>query len=228
MAIEHKTLLAADSMSSVTYADLKNVYNAILNAYAWEDGSKVVETADSNSLYHIYGQYYFTKNSYLQLRVHSVSNFCVTNTLVTPTKTITFDMYNDSHATYSIGTTSKGIAISAWSGASDDSRDVHDYNLFIGEITLLDGTVTKGCIRNDNYNNNYVVATDKGISEESTFISNIDSTKKSYLAPVTDSTYGGTFKDIYMMFCSPIQYNKMKIADTDKKYLCGKAICLAD
>ena len=31
-----------------------------------------------------------------------------------------------------------------------------------------------------------------------------------------------------MMVKAPLQYNTMKIVDTDKKYLCGKAICLED
>lgn len=74
----------------------------------------------------------------------------------------------------------------------------------------------------------YYVGTDMGISTESTFVSNIDNTRKTYLVPATDSTNGGIFKDIYMMFSSPIQYNKMKMNNAGTKYLCGKAMCLMD
>ena len=42
------------------------------------------------------------------------------------------------------------------------------------------------------------------------------------------STTGAIFSDVYMMVKAPLQYNTMKIVDTDKKYLCGKAICLED
>ena len=230
MSITHKTLLIIDDMKKVEFNTLKNIYNEILSAYSWEEGSKVVETSNDGNLYSVYGIYYFTKDSYLKLHVYSRDNYCVTRTIVTPVEERSvgrvYDMFN---VVYSVATTDKGIALNVWSGSNETNakRDPHYYNLYVGEITLSDGTLSKGCICMED-TGAYYVGTDIGISTESTFVSNINNTKKAYLAPATDSTNGSIFKDIYMMFCSPIQYNKMKIADTGNKYLCGKAMCLAD
>ena len=230
MSITHKTLLTTYDMKTVKFDTLKHIYNEILNAYTWESGSKVVELSNDGNLHSVHGIYYFTKNSYLKLDVYSSDNYCITRTIVTPVGErsvgTVYDMFN---VVYSVATTDKGVALNVWSGASgtDEKRDPHYYNLYIGEITLPNGILSKGCICMED-TGAYYVGTDMGISTESTFVSNIDNTRKTYLAPATDSTNGGIFKDIYMMFSSPIQYNKMKIVDTGTKYLCGKAMCLAD
>lgn len=197
--------------------------NDILSSYDWENGSIVHLNGDEYYV-GVYGTYYFTHNSYIKIYYN---NFCLWIDIVTPSQSKTVFSPNNSYWTTSIGKTSKGICICAYSGESSNTRDPHFYNLYVGEVTHLDGTLTKGCIY-VNDDNSYIVATDKGISSESAFVSNIDNTRKTYLAPATDSTNGGIFKDIYMMFSSPIQYNKMKIADTGNKYLCGKSMCLAD
>lgn len=197
--------------------------NAILSAYEWETGSAV----SSNSNYwKCYGTYYFTSNSYIKIYLTLGNSYQLSVDIVTPNTTKNVFISTDSKQYFSLGKTSKGICICAYSGARN-SRDPHFYNLYIGEITLLDGTLTKGCIY-VNDDNSYIVATDKGISEESAFVSTIDNTRKAQLVAAADSTTGAIFNDIYMMFNTPLQYNKMKILGTGKTFLLGKSLCLAD
>lgn len=229
--IEHITCAVKASVygNSDNLAMWKNFLNAIQSAYTWSDKTSVVES--SSTIYpqaykETYGKYYFSENSYLSLDLYANNSAYLGINIVTPsgTKRVGFNMQ---YCTLSIGKTSKGVCICAYSGENVNTRDPHFYNLYIGEIALLDGTTTKGCIYVAD-DNSYVVATDSGISEEATFTAGIDNTKKAYLVPVTDSTTGAIFSDVYMMIKAPLQYNIMKIVDTDKKYLCGKAICLAD
>lgn len=220
--IEHTTLMSNVQVGSNDVAKVIAVYNAILSAYTWETSSEVYNIANIGA---IYGKYYFTASSYIKISNYVPHNYGVKIEIVTPSSTKTISL-QDPYYMFSIGKTSKGICICAYSGASN-SRDPHFYNLYIGEITLLDGTTTKGCIYVAD-DNSYIVATDNGISEEATFTAGIDNTKKAYLVPVTDSTTGAIFSDVYMMIKAPLQYNNMKIVDTDRKYLCGKAICMAD
>lgn len=197
--------------------------NAILSAYEWETGSAV--TSNPN-YWQCYGTYYFTSNSYIKIYLTSGNNYQLNVDIITPNTTKNVFISTDSKQYFSLGKTSKGICICAYSGARN-SRDPHFYNLYIGEITLLDGTTTKGCIY-VNDDNSYIVATDKGISEESAFVSTIDNTRKAQLVAAADSTTGAIFNDIYMMFNTPLQYNKMKILGTGKTFLLGKSLCLAD
>ena len=78
------------------------------------------------------------------------------------------------------------------------------------------------------YKQSDLVAIGKGISEESAFVSTIDNTRKAQLVAAADSTTGAIFNDTYMMFNTPLQYNKMKILGTGKTFLLGKSLCLAD
>lgn len=220
--IEHTTLISNVQVGSNDVAKVIAVYNAILSAYTWETGSEVYNIANIGA---IYGKYYFTASSYIKISNYVPHNYGVKIEIVTPSSTKTISL-QDPYYMFSIGKTSKGICICAYSGASN-SRDPHFYNLYIGGITLLDGTTAKGCIYVAD-DNSYIVATDNGISEEATFTAGIDNTKKAYLVPVTDSTTGAIFSDVYMMIKAPLQYNNMKIVDTDRRYLCGKAICMAD
>lgn len=197
--------------------------NAILSAYEWETGSAV--TSNPN-YWQCYGTYYFTSNSYIKIYLTLGNSYQLNVDIVTPNTTKNVFISTGSKQYFSIGKTSKGICICAYSGANS-SRDPHFYNLYIGEITLLDGTTTKGCIY-VNDDNSYIVATDKGISEESAFVSTIDNTRKAQLVAAADSTTGAIFNDIYMMFNTPLQYNKMKILGTGKTFLLGKSLCLAD
>lgn len=222
MTITHTTLMNNVQVSSNDVAKVIAVYNAILSAYTWETGSEVYNIANITA---IYGKYYFTVNSYIKISNYVPHNYGVKIEIVTPSSTKTISL-QDPYYKFSIGKTSKGICICAYSGASN-SRDPYFYNLYVGEVTKPDGTTAQGCIYSDD-NGNLTIATDEGISEEATFTAGIDNTKKAYLVPVTDSTTGAIFSDVYMMVKAPLQYNIMKIVDTDKKYLCGKAICLAD
>lgn len=232
--IKHTTLIDGSTGGSLETVLL--AYNKILSAYAWETGSSVTE---GNLINNSYGTYYFTTDSYIKISGIFLSYdsygdyYGISIDIVTPNGTKNVYKTTESGSKYerwklSVGTTSKGVCICAQAVASNtNTRDPHFYNLYVGEITLLDGTTTKGCIY-VNDDNSYIVATDEGISTESTFTSIIDSTRKGFLVPVTDSTHGAIFKDIYMMACAPVQYNKFKIVDTGNKYLAGKAICLAD
>lgn len=220
--IEHTTLISNVQIGSNDVAKVIAVYNAILSAYTWETGSEVYNIANIGA---IYGKYYFTASSYIKISNYVPHNYGVKIEIVTPSSTKTISL-QDPYYMFSLGKTSKGICICAYSGASN-SRDPHFYNLYIGEITLLDGTTTKGCIY-VNDDNSYIVATDKGISEESAFVSTIDNTRKAQLVAAADSTTGAIFNDIYMMFNTPLQYNKMKILGTGKTFLLGKSLCLAD
>ncbi len=223
--IEHTTLLKDGELTSgeSNPSIFVSALNAILSAYTWKSNSTVNEGYNLSSTY---GIYYFADNSYIKIDYFANSQSYLGINIITPNGTKRVQFTTAGHCTISVGKTDKGICICAYSGASN-SRSSYFYNIYVGEITKLDGTLTNGCIY-VNDDNSYIVATDKGISEESAFVASIDNAKKAYLAPATDSTNGGIFKDIYMMFCSPIQYNKMKIADTGNKYLCGKAMCLAD
>lgn len=226
--IEHITCAVKASVygNNDNLAMWKNFLNAIQSAYTWGDKTSVVE---SSAIYpqaykETYGKYYFSENSYFSLDLYATNSGYLGINIAVPSGTKRVE-FNTEYCTLSIGKTSKGVCICAYSGGN--TRDPHFYNLYIGEITLLDGTTTKGCIYVAD-DNSYIVATDNGISEEATFTAGIDNTKKAYLVPVTDSTTGAIFSDVYMMIKAPLQYNNMKIIDTDKKYLCGKAICMAD
>ena len=226
--IEHTTYAVKASVygNNDNLAMWKTFLKAVQSAYVWDDKTSVVESnsADYPAAYkETYGKYYFSENSYFSLDLYATNSGYLGINIAVPSGTKRIE-FNTQYLTLSIGKTSKGICICAYSG-SNGSRDPQFYNLYIGEITLLDGTTTKGCIYVAD-DNSYIVATDNGISEEAIFNSIIDGTRKGYLIPATDSTFGGVFKDIYMMACAPIQFNKMKVAD--KKYLCGKAFCLAD
>jgi hypothetical protein len=220
--IEHTTLMSNVQIGSNDVAKVIAIYNAILSAYTWETGSEVYNIANIGA---IYGKYYFTASSYIKIGNYTPHNYGVKIEIVTPSSTKTISL-QDPYYMFSLGKTSKGICICAYSGGKD-TRDPHFYNLYVGEVTHLDGTTTKGCIY-VNDDNSYIVATDKGISEESAFVSTIDNTRKAQLVAAADSTTGAIFNDTYMMFNTPLQYNKMKILGTGKTFLLGKSLCLAD
>lgn len=223
MAITHTTLYNS-GMNDTNATKVAAIYNAILEAYPWKPGSDV--TVVSNDMTLTYAVYYFTADSYIKISNYVPHNQAVKIEIVTPngTKTVKLD---DCYYTFSLGKTSKGICICAYSGGNVNTRDPHFYNIYVGEVTHLDGTTTKGCIY-VNDDNSYIVATDKGISEESAFVSTIDNTRKAQLVAAADSTTGAIFNDIYMMFNTPLQYNKMKILGTGKTFLLGKSLYLAD
>lgn len=172
-------------------------------------------------------KFYFTENSYFEIQECTTDNFRVN--LVTPNGNQILTIGTGPICVLNIGTTSNGLGLTynCMSSNKITDNDYYNSNFYFGKVILSNGSTTKGCIYVAD-DNSYIVATDEGISTESTFTSIIDSTRKGFLVPVTDSTHGAIFKDIYMMACAPVQYNKFKIADTGNKYLAGKAICLAD
>ena len=223
--VEHTTLcnnqLINSSSQTSTFVSL---LNNILSTYSWESGSEVMT---GSNLETSYGKYYFTANSYIKIYCTVGNSYYLNIDIVTPNGTKNVFTGDSSYFTFSVGKTDKGICICAYSGASGSRANPRFYNLYVGDITTLDGQTTKGCIY-VNDDNSYIVATDKGISEESTFVSTIDNTRKAQLVAATDSTTGAIFNDIYMMFNTPLQYNKMKILGTGKIFLLGKSLCLAD
>lgn len=224
--IKHTTFLNQSGVSSQSEVPkIINSYNTILESNDWGTNSLVQNGANAPDAY---GRYYFTENSYIELGSYMYAgNWAAYIKLVTPNEVREIKFTNSVFYTISVGKTSKGICISYLSSNIDVSRDPHFYNLYVGEVTHLDGTTTKGCIY-VNDDNSYIVATDKGISEESAFVSTIDNTRKAQLVAAADSTTGAIFNDIYMMFNTPLQYNKMKILGTGKIFLLGKSLCLAD
>lgn len=224
--IEHTTFLNQSSVSSQSdVPKIINSYNTILEANDWGTNSLVQNGANAPDAY---GRYYFTENSYIELGSYLYrNNWAASIKLVTPNKMREINFTDSVRYTISVGKTSKGICISYLSSIISVSRDPRFYNLYVGEVTHLDGTITKGCIYVNN-DNSYIVATDKGISEEPAFVSTIDNARKAQLVAAADSTTGAIFNDIYMMFNTPLQYNKMKILGTGKTFLLGKSLCLAD
>lgn len=224
--IEHTTILNQSGVSSQSEVPkIINSYNTILESNDWGTNSLVQNGANAPDAY---GRYYFTENSYIELGSYLYrNNWAASIKLVTPNEVREINFTDSVYYTISVGKTSKGICISYLSSSISVSRDQHFYNLYVGEVTHLDGTTTKGCIYVAD-DNSYIVATDKGISEEPAFISTIDNTRKAQLVAAADSTTGAIFNDIYMMFNTPLQYNKMKILGTGKTFLLGKSLCLAD
>lgn len=229
MAIEHKTYGVKYNLTNfINDAPTMAAFlNDILSSYDWADDSQVTGTSDVRTMK---GIFHLTANTYFELSFYSASDqyFHMIITIHSQGLTKNITMAKGGYYTLGVGKTSKGICICAYMVTnSSTTRSPYFYNIYVGEITLADGTTTKGCIYVAN-DNSHIIATDEGISSEATFASTIDSTRKGYLIPVTDSTFGGVFKDVYLVACAPVQYNKFKIADTEKKYLCGKAFCLED
>lgn len=191
---------------------------------------KKCEGFDKGNIQGIYTDCYFTEQSKITIGHYwydAKQNYACQITLSTPQGSRVFQITDGFNYVCTYGKTSNGLALCIGSWAVTPSRNTWNFNFYVGDLVLPDGSVTKGCIYLADDNTHYI-ATDAGISSESTFTSVIDPTRKSFLVPVTDSTTGGVFKDIYLMANSPVQYNKLKIADTGNKYLCGKSICLAD
>lgn len=221
MSIECITLINNVQADSNDVDKVVAAYNEILSAYTWETGSEVYNIP---SITAIYGKYYFTANSYIKIGNYTPHNYGVKIEIVTPSGTKTISL-QDPYYMFSIGKTSKGIGICAYSGVKN-SRNFYFYNLYVGEIIKLDGTVTKGCIYVAD-DGKLTIATDDGISEEIAQTSTINADRNSVLIPIVNTTNGDRFKDIYFMRYSPIQYNIMNV-EGYSNFLCGKALALKD
>lgn len=214
---------------------MQDVTNKISKCYNWV---KTDIPSSVNDINNFYGAFYFSENAGIQIRFSQIDSYnyelYAYNIIVDAviigkgTTTLMTGNTNSNAKNWKIaaGTTDNGLALCLWN-EPDDTRDTHNYNFFIGNATNLDGSVTKQCIylKDDN---SYSVISDNGVSEESSFVSTIDNTRKAQLVAVADSTTGATFNDTYMMFNAPLQYNKMKVLGVGKIFLLGRSICLAD
>lgn len=214
--------------------NIQNIFKKITNCYNWTK-TKISDTSVEVS--QIYGVFYFSDNAGIQIRFSKIYNYStsysfniIVDAFIMGKGTVTLMTGNtDSNANnwkITAATTNNGLALCLWN-EPQDTRNTHDYNFFIGNATNLDGSVTKQCIylKDDN---SYSVISDNGVSEEPTFVSTIDNTRKAQLVAAADSTTGAIFNDTYMMFNTPLQYNKMKILGTGKIFLLGRSLCLAD
>lgn len=198
------------------------VFTDIDNSYDWV---KTVRSSDGYT-----DDCYITDNLYLRLagenigRTYAKFNVIVCGTF--GTKTLYSRDLTNMYVTWRFTKTSKGFAFQL-SSSSSGYDDNLDYKFYVGEITKLDGTTAQGCIYTAD-DGTLTIATDSGISVENAYNSTITNDRMAVLVPIVNSTTGDVFKDIYAMRYSPIQYNKMFISETDKKYLCGKNICIAD
>lgn len=221
MAITHTILINNIKVGADDIAKLVAMYNAILSSYTWETGSEVYDIANLTA---IYGKYYFTANSYIKIGNYMPRNYGVKIEIVTPNGTKTINL-NSSYYMFSIGKTSKGVCICAYSD-ENTSRNSMFYNLYVGEITKLDGSITKGCIYAAD-DGTLTIATDDGISSEKAQTSTLNADRTAILTPVVDTTYGNVFKDIYFMRSSPLNCNIMAV-EGQGNFLCGKTLCLKD
>lgn len=221
--IEHTVLLKDVGLTTTGSDpnDFRTALNTISSAYIWN--SKNVNIG--NNLESTYGDYYFTDTSHIKIDYFATTQIYLGINLITPNGTKRIDFTEGGYCTISIGKTNKGICICAYSGPHG-SRNSYFYNLYIGEITTLDGITTKGCIYAAD-NGTLTIATDDGISSEKAQTSTINADRTAILAPVVDTTYGNVFKDIYFMRSSPLDYNIMAV-EGQGNFLCGKTLCLKD
>lgn len=235
--IKHEVL--CNQRVNASTADIKkiiqDIFKKISNCYNWTKTS-ISDTTDD--ITRIYGAFYFSENAGIQIRFSQIDDYAyelyafniIVDAIITGkgTTTLMTGNTNSNAKNWKItaATTNNGLALCLWN-EPEDTRNTYDYNFFIGNATNLDGSVTKQCIylKDDN---SYSVISDNGVSEESTFVSTIDNARKAQLVAAADSTTGAIFNDTYMMFNTPLQYNKMKILGTGKIFLLGRSLCLAD
>lgn len=211
---------------------ITNAFTQIYSSYDWCEKSGITGSF-SNSNDNLTATLYFTTESYIKIVMYSGEPH-MRISLVTPTATKevftqprTMDgNHRSEFFKMSIGKTTCGIGILAY-GNSDtiiNSRNILFYNLYVGEIIKLDGTLTKGCVYVAD-DDKLTIASDDGVSEEVAQTSTINADRNSVLIPIVNTTNGDRFKDIYFMRYSPIQYNIMDV-DGQGVFICGKALAL--
>lgn len=234
--IKHEVFFNQEVFTPISewFKIIQDVMNKISNCYNWV---KTDIHSDVTNLMDLYGAFYFSENAGIKIRFSVIdeqySNRAVNiivDAVITGKETTTLMTGNTNSKAknwkITAATTNNGLALCLWN-ETGDTRNTRDYNFFIGNATNLDGSVTKQCIylKEDN---SYSVISDNGVSQEPAFVSTIDNTRKAQLVAAADSTTGAIFNDTYMMFNTPLQYNKMKILGTGKLFLLGKSLCLAD
>ena len=234
--IKHEVLYNQGVFTSTSewFKIIQDIFEKISNCY---NSVKTDIHSNVDNRRDLYGAFYFSENAGIKIRFSIISEQyssralnIIVDAIITGKGTTTLmtgdTNYNAKNWKITAATTNNGLALCLWN-ETGDTRNTRDYNFFIGNATNLDGSVTKQCIyfKDDN---SYSVISDNGISEEPAFVSTIDNTRKAQLVAAADSTTGAIFNDTYMMFNTPLQYNKMKILGTGKTFLLGKSLCLAD
>lgn len=232
MSIETKIISNGGSYSR----DNADLMVNMLKNFDFCDWVKIDVSRDNANYPHITGNFYFTEKSYLQIYLYSGNNSssCYVGNISVYFGDKKYTIFESGQSSYdllfALGKTSKGIALSLHMYQNKGTEDTDtNFNYFIGDVKKPDGTITKGLVVVPSYNTNYIVYTDDGVSTESEFIKSIDNTKQlAYLIPVTDSTHGYVFNDIFMIKNSPINRAILKVSATNRKYLCGESICIGD
>lgn len=153
MSIECTTLINGTRFENYDQFQpiITNAFTQIYSSYDWCEKSGITGSF-SNSNDHLTAILYFTTESYIKI-VMNPGEPHMRISLVTPTATKevftqprTMDgNHRSEFFKMSIGKTTCGIGILAY-GNSDtiiNSRNILFYNLYVGEIIKLDGTLTK-------------------------------------------------------------------------------------
>lgn len=237
MSIECTTLINGTRFEGISQFNpiITNALTQIYSSYNWYEKSGITGSFSNSNDHLLTATLYFTTESYIKIVMYPGEPH-MRISLVTPTATkevftqpTTWDgSHRSEFFKMSIGKTAHGICILAY-GNSDtiiNSRNILFYNLYVGEITKLDGSIAKGCIYAAD-DGTLTIATDDGISSEIAQTSTINADRTAILAPVVDTTYGNVFKDIYFMRSSPLNCNIMAV-EGQGNFLCGKTLCLKD
>lgn len=220
MAIVDKTGKVKDENSG-GYRVYSQIFTDFDNSYDWV---KVVKSEDTYT-----HNCYITDTFYLQLKGENIGGtnaaFKISACGTFGEKSLFSINVNNAYITWTFTKTSKGFACQL-SASSSEYVDYKRYNLYVGEVTKLDGSTAQGCIYTAD-NGALTIATDEGVSEESAQNSVISADRKAVLIPVVNTTTGDIFSDIFIMRYSPLQYNIMDV-DGQGVFLCGKALALKD
>lgn len=215
MAIEQKTIYLKEHITGEE--SVLAVFDKILSLCDWKPHSEVIRGEGLSSSY---GKYYFTDNSYMKVWYKSYPRI----DLVTPNGSKTVMASMSDVWTLSVGKTDKGFFLYIDLGSSEPN--VLNYNIFVGEVTLSNGTTSQGCIYTAN-DGTLSIATDNGISTEPALGTTNSADRKAVLVPAVNTVTGDVFKDVFVMRYSPIQYGVMEI-EGKGVYLCAKILCLKD
>lgn len=217
----------ADTLDGVN--QVRSYLTTIQTMYDWK---KYEITGDVAIKEMQIGKFYISDTIYLQIVAQNgkrnYTSYGFIFSLITPNGTK--EIMGDREYTYAslfAGKTSNGLALGLYSSGNNTCpTNTKTFNVYIGKITKLDGTVTKGCIYTAN-DGTLTIISDDGISSEIAQTSTINADRTAILAPVVDTTYGNVFKDIYLMRSSPLNCNIMAV-EGQGNFLCGKTLCLKD
>lgn len=217
-----------DDISGVNIA--RSYLAKIQTLYDWKNSEVIGDVAVKATQT---GKYYISDTTYLKIVMQkgsgTYSNYGFVFSLVTPNgSTLISGDSEDAYASMFTAKTSKGLAMGLYASNSPTGCPTNTkmFNVFIGDITTIDGQTAKGCIYVDD-SGNLTIATDNGISTETALGTTINADRKAVLVPIANTTTGEIFSDIFVMRYSPLQYNIMDV-DGQGVFLCGKTVCLKD